>query len=232
MKTDWSNSAITDLDISYCYGISSSGLKAMLPQLTRLRYLQIAFCGWGRAFDNDVIRAMSQVTFTELQVLDVHSSFEVDAKMLCCLLSKCPAIESLCVGTAINTEHELANLLVSVPNLKNFYITKQPTMQTDTVFLYVAEFCPQIETLALYNFYAISRPRVEASIIKLAKTCKQLKTLCIRGTNVPLRAELTVLADRARQAADRKDIEIVRKPQFLLSTSHCCTFIGNYRTCA
>ena len=222
LRTDWRRSGLTELDISYCYGISETGLKAMLPQLTELRYLQISFCGWGRALNNNVIRAMTQAEYKNLKTFDIHSSFNISGDVLCSFLSQCPSITTLCVGSAINTDEELEALLMNLPNLKNFYITKQSTIKTETVFHYITKLCQHIEVLALYNFYAISRVQVEDSLIELVKTCRHMKTLCIRGTNVPLRAELASLAAKAKHAANRNDIDVVRRPHFFLSGASLC----------
>ena len=222
MLTNWAQSSLTELDISYCYGISSSALLEMLPKLDRLRYLQISFCGWGRALTNDVVNAMSYTEYKHLDTLDLHSSFNITGDTLCNLLRNCPALKTLCVGGAITSNDELEALLRIVKSLKHFYITKQPTIKTETVFGYVKNFCPRIETLALYNFYASNRIRVEEALIELVVACKYLKVLCIRGTNVPLRAELTELANRVKKVSKRNDIEISRRPHFLVSEATLC----------
>lgn len=222
MKTDWSKASLTELDFSYCYGIGESGLMEMLPKLTDLRYLQLSFCGWGRAFSDNVISAMSQMNYQQLEILDIHSSFNITGKTLCKFAERCPRLTSLCVGSAITSCEELRSLLKNLRNLKHFYITKQATIKTETVFTNIKKFCPRIETLALYNFYAINRYRVENALVELVAACKYLKVLCIRGTNVPLRTELAQLADKVKTCTKRNDIEISRRPYFLLSGAKLC----------
>lgn len=222
MLTDWSQANLTELDISYCYGIGETGLMEMLPKLTELRYLQLSFCGWGRALSDEVMNAMSQSKYQKLDTLDIHSSFNITGEALCKFVRKCSRLTTLCVGSAITSNDELETLLRSLRNLKHFYITKQATIKTETVFTYVKKFCHRIETLALYNFYAVNRNRVEEALVELVEACKFLKVLCIRGTNVPLRTELAHLANRVKNCAKRNDIEISRRPHFLLSGVKLC----------
>ncbi|XP_068721489.1 F-box/LRR-repeat protein 20-like [Montipora capricornis] len=222
MGTDWSQTSLTELDISYCYGIAETGLMEMLPKLTGIRYLQLSFCGWGRALSDDVMNAMSENQYEQLHTLDIHSSFNITGEMLCKFVRKCSGLNTLCVGSAITSNEELEGLLKSLPNLKNFYITKQATIKTETVFMYIRSFCQHIKTLALYNFYAINKNRVEEAMIELVLACKSLRVLCIRGTNVPLRTELANMANKVKKVAKRCDIEISRKPHFLLSGAKVC----------
>lgn len=222
MRTDWSQVSLTELDISYCYGIGETGLMEMLPKLTELRYLQLSFCGWGRALSDEVMKAMSQSCYQKLDSLDIHSSFNITGDTLCKFVRRCPRLTTLCVGSAIASNEELEALLKGLHNLKHFYITKQATIKTETVFTYVKKFCHRIETLALYNFYAITRHRVEEALIELVEACKFLKVLCIRGTNVPLRTELAHMANKVKNCAKRNDIEISRRPHFLLSGAKLC----------
>ena len=222
MRTDWSKTNLTELDISYCYGIAESGLMEMLPKLTGVHYLQLSFCGWGKALSDAVMNAMSQTQYEQLHTLDIHSSFNITGETLCKFVSKCFGLTTLCVGSAITSNEELEALLKGLRNLKHFYITKQATIKTETVFSYVSRFCQQIETLALYNFYAINRHHVEEALVELVLACKCLKVLCIRGTNVPLRTELANMASKVKNVAKRNDIEISRKPHFLLSGASRC----------
>ena len=222
MRTDWTQTSLTELDISYCYGITETGLMEMLPKLTGVRYLQLSFCGWGRALSDEVMNAMSQTQYKQLHTLDIHSSFNITGQTLCKFVRKCVGLTTLCVGSAITSNDELEGLLKGLPNLKHFYITKQATIKTETVFIYVKRFCQHIETLALYNFYAVNRNRVEEALVELVLACKWLRVLCIRGTNVPLRTELANIANKVRNIAKRNDIEISRKPHFLLSGAKLC----------
>lgn len=222
MHTDWSRASLTELDISYCYGIGEAGLMEMLPKLTELRYLQLSFCGWGRALSDDVMKAMSQTKYQQLDTLDIHSSFNINGDTLCKFVRRCSRLTTLCIGSAITTNEELESLLKGLRNLKHFYITKQATIKTETVFIYVKKFCHRIETLALYNFYAINRHRVEEALVELVEACEFLKVLCIRGTNVPLRTELAHMANKVKHCAKRNDIEISRRPHFLLSGAKLC----------
>ena len=222
LRTDWSQASLTELDVSYCYGIGESGLMEMLPKLTELRYLQLSFCGWGRALSDEVVSAMSQTSYLQLETLDIHNSFNITGETLRKFVERCPSLTTLCVGSAITSNEELESLLKTLGNLKHFYITKQATIKTETVFTYVKKFCQHIETLALYNFYAINRHRVEEALVELVEACKFLKVLCIRGTNVPLRTELAHLADKVKTCAKRNDIEISRRPHFLLSGAKLC----------
>lgn len=217
MRIDWSQASLTELDISYCYGIAEAGLMQMLPKLTGVRYLQLSFCGWGRALSDEVMNAMSQKEYERLHTLDIHSSFNITGETLCKFVRKCSGLTTLCVGSAITSNDELETLLKGLPSLKHFYITKQATIKTETVFSYMKKFCQHIETLALYNFYAINRHRVEEALVELVLACRHLKVLCIRGTNVPLRTELAHLANKVKDVAKRGDIDISRKPHFLLS---------------
>ena len=194
----------------------------MLPKLTGVRYLQLSFCGWGRALSDEVMNAMSQTQYKQLHTLDIHSSFNITGQTLCKFVRKCVGLTTLCVGSAITSNDELEGLLKGLPNLKHFYITKQATIKTETVFIYVKRFCQHIETLALYNFYAVNRNRVEEALVELVLACKWLRVLCIRGTNVPLRTELANIANKVRNIAKRNDIEISRKPHFLLSGAKLC----------
>ena len=222
MRTDWSQARLTELDISYCYGIAESGLMEMLPKLIGVRYLQLSFCGWGRALTDKVMNAMSQTKYERLETLDIHSSFNITGEMLCKFVKNCSGLTTLCVGSAINSNEDLEALLKGLHNLKNFYVTKQASIKTETVFDCVKRFCRNIETLALYNFYAVNRCRVEESLVELVSACRFLKVLCIRGTNVPLRTELTNLATKVKNVAKRTDIEISRRPHFLLTGAKLC----------
>mgnify|MGYP002260074151 CR=1 FL=1 len=230
LRTDWSRTTIKELDISYCYGIAETGLMEMLPRLTSMRYLQLSFCGWGRALSDQVMNVMSENQYKNLQTLDIHSSFNITGEMLCRFVRKCPALNTLCVGSAITSNEELELLLQSLPNLKNFYITKQATIKTETVFACMKNFCQHIKTLALYNFYAINKCRVEEAMIELVLACKSLRVLCIRGTNVPLRTELASMAIKVKKVAKRDDLEISRKPHFLLSGAKVC--LDNVMRCS
>lgn len=222
-RTDWGQARLTELDISYCYGIAESGLMELLPKLTGLRYLQLSFCGWGRALTDEVINAMSQTQYKRLETLDVHSNFNITGETLCKFVrNSCTELTTLCVGSAINSSEELESLLKGLRSLKHFYITKQASIRTETVFDCVKRFCQQIETLALYNFYAVNRHRVEEALVELVLACKFLKVLCIRGTNVPLRTELAHLANKVKDATKRNDIEISRRPHFLLTGAKLC----------
>ena len=233
LKTNWGKTGLTELDISYCYGIDASALKAMLPVLTDLRYLQVSFCGWGRALNDKVITEMARRDYNGLEVLDIHSSFNLSGRVLHSLLVRCKRITTFCVGSVISTVEELDSVLSCLPNLKHFYITKQSTIRTETVFDRVMTYCPRIEILALYNFYAISRNQVEDALVELVKTCKHLRVLCIRGTNVPLRTELTAMATKVKIAANQHKIQIVRRPHYfpsgaLLSVDNGMNFKMNY----
>ncbi|XP_020904227.1 dynein regulatory complex subunit 6-like [Exaiptasia diaphana] len=216
-ETNWTDAMVTELDISYCYGITEEGLLVLLPSLTQLKYLQISFCGWGRALSDNVIAAMASHIGQSLETLDIHSSFNLSGHALCSLLDKCPSMTTLCVGSAINSDVELECSLQCLPKLKNFFITKQSIIKTETVFNLISKYCKDIEVLALYNFYAINRPKVEESLVNLVRTCTSLKTLCVRGTNVPLRTELAALAAMAKVVSGRRDINICRTPHMLLS---------------
>jgi hypothetical protein len=216
LETDWARSSIIELDISYCYGITEEGLMALLPNLSRLKYLQISFCGWGRALSDGVVTKMAENINTSLETLDIHSSFNLSGHALYRLLMKCPNMTTLCVGSAINSDAELEASLKCLPKLKTFFITKQSTIRTEMVFNLIAKYCLELEALALYNFYAINRGKVEDSLMHVVRTCERLKTLCIRGTNVPLRTELTALAAVAKVVSGRRDMNIIRSPHMLL----------------
>lgn len=214
LRTEWRKSNLTELDISYCYGITTNALLSMLPALTDIRYLQLSFCGWGRALNDNVIGEMAKRNFNKLEILDIHSNFNLSGGVLYNLLLRCKMISTFCVGSVINTLEELDSILSCLPNLKHFYITKQSTIRTEAVFNRIMTYCPMIEVLALYNFYAINRKEVEDSLIEMIKTCQSLHILCIRGTNVPLRAELAAIAAKVKIVTNQSKLRIVRAPHF------------------
>ncbi|XP_031565155.1 F-box/LRR-repeat protein 20-like [Actinia tenebrosa] len=210
MATDWARSVITELDISYCYSITEEGLLSLLPRLSQLNYLQISFCGWGRSLSDDVIMKMAEKNCTNLETLDIHSSFNLSEHALYGLLRNCPNMTTLCVGSAFNSEAELGASLRCLPKLKIFFITKQSAIRTEVLFNFIAKYCPDLEALALHNFYAISRSKVEVSLLNIMNKCHNFKTLCIRGTNVPLRTEMITIAGVTKIISGRRDIDIVR----------------------
>lgn len=210
IETTWAQSNITELDISYCYSITEEGLLSILPRLPRLRYLQVSFCGWGRSLSDEVITKMAEKNSTSLETLDIHSSFNLSEHALYGFLRNCPNMTTLCVGSAFNSEAQLGASLRCLPKLKTLFITKQSAIGTEVLFSFIAKYCPDLEALALHNFYAINRSKVEVSLLNIMNKCQYFKTLCIRGTNVPLRTEMITIAGVTKIISGRRDINIVR----------------------
>ncbi|XP_031563301.1 F-box/LRR-repeat protein 20-like [Actinia tenebrosa] len=74
---DWENSALTEVDLSWCRHLSSEGLKAMLPHLSKLRYLRLCCVGYGHAVTDDLLYVMSATRNQTLEILDMSYSGSV-----------------------------------------------------------------------------------------------------------------------------------------------------------
>ena len=147
---------------------------------------------------------------TRLETLDIHSSYNLSEHALYRLLRTCTNLTTLCVGSAFNSEEQLEATLRCLFKLKILFITKQSAIRTAVLLNFIVKYCLEIEALALHNFYAISRSKVEVSLLNVMNKCQKFKTLCIRGTNIPLRTEMIAIAGVTKTISGRRDIDIVR----------------------
>lgn len=74
---DWEDSALTEVDLSWCRHLSPEGLKSMLPHLPKLRYLRLCCVGYGHAVTDDLLYDMSATRNQNLEILDMSYSSSI-----------------------------------------------------------------------------------------------------------------------------------------------------------
>lgn len=109
----WEKSVITEVDLSWCRHLTQAGLKSMLTRCHFLRYLRLCCCGYGHAFTDQVLDAMTECQFTSLEVLDLSYSSEVTNSTLARFVTSSPSLLYLRVYHCQKLTSAFVNLIPS-----------------------------------------------------------------------------------------------------------------------
>lgn len=108
---DWTNSSITELDLSWCRHLSHEGLKSILYRLTNLRYLRLCCVGYGHGVTDDVLEQMAEAKYENLQILDASYSSLLTDEGLSQFIHVCQGLLYLRINHCRSTTPRLMDLL-------------------------------------------------------------------------------------------------------------------------
>ncbi|EDO40357.1 predicted protein, partial [Nematostella vectensis] len=99
----WKNIRLEEIDISACAQLTHVGLISLVSRMHSLRYLNLSYCGVGRAVTDEVLLEMAtQRSCMNLEMLDVRWSLTLTPDALFTLAQAAPFLKCLGVYQSSN----------------------------------------------------------------------------------------------------------------------------------
>ena len=205
---EWSQVPIEELDISACTNVTQIGLLSLLSRLRSLTYLNLSYCGVGRAVSDAVLIQMAtQNTTAKLEMLDVRWSLHITPDALCALLRVCPVLRCLGVyqSTAITTS-AMADILRALPKLETFeYGAYGRASLSDSMFIpNMIRHCPGLRSISLINFTTVDSFADGVLLDTLAENCTSLQRINLCEPDPSLIALLSLAPARTRSKVTQR----------------------------
>ena len=175
---EWELLPLEEIDISACPEITWVGLSAFLGKLSRIRYLNMSYCGIGHAVTDVTLQEMLRRGIcSQLEMLDIRWSFLVSYDILCQFLCNCTNLRYLGIYQSNGvTSNIVSEVTKHLPKLKivEFGGLRQEMLTSSSMLKSLEENCKQLSTVSLINFCTISIPCDETQFLGLIKASKNL----------------------------------------------------------
>ena len=177
----WEDSVIEELDLSACPRVTWHGLFALLAQLQKVHYLNLSYCGEGRAVNDEVLSQMVNSGMSaKLRMLDLRWSFHISPNALGDFLAKCQQLEKLGVYQSFQvTADNIADFLIHLPKIKilEFGGSYQQELNRSHLLPMLLKTAKNIEVLSLINFTSTNLIEDYKNIRTLITTKSKLKRI-------------------------------------------------------
>lgn len=178
---EWSCVPIEELDISACTNITEAGLIGLVSRVKTLKYLNLSYCGVGRAVTDAVLVQMAtHNSGRNLEMLDVRWSLTLTPEALFSLLRSCPALKCLGVYQSSNINPSaMADILRVLPKLEVFeYGAFGKASLSESMFIpNMIRYCPLVESISLINFTSMDALADGVLLDALAENCAHLQRI-------------------------------------------------------
>lgn len=156
----WAETKLEEIDISACTHLTRTGLVRLLTQIKSFRYLNLSYCGIGRAVTDSVLIAMvSYGSCAKIEMLDIRWSMNITPHVLREFLKSCPLLKCLGIyqSSHINCS-AMADLLDCVPRLEilEFGAFGKASISESFLFPNLVRHCPRLRALSLINFLSLN----------------------------------------------------------------------------
>ncbi|XP_002154515.3 F-box/LRR-repeat protein 20-like [Hydra vulgaris] len=152
----WDGCVIEELDLSACPRITWQGLFALLAQLKHVHYLNLSYCGEGRAVNDIVLSQMvNSGMSTKLRMVDLRWSFHISPNALGNFLTKCKHLEKFGIYQSFQiTADNIADFLIHLPSIKilEFGGSYQQELNRSHLIPMLLKTAKNLEVLSLINF--------------------------------------------------------------------------------
>ena len=163
------------------YGFIPPGLIRLLTQIKTFRYLNLSYCGIGRAVTDSVLIAMTSYgSSAQIEMLDIRWSMNITPQVLREFLKSCPNLKCLGIyqSSHINC-NAMAELLDCVPKLEilEFGAFGKASISESFLFPNLVRHCPQLKALSLINFLSLN-PYTDGQLFgRLLNGCSRLERI-------------------------------------------------------
>lgn len=179
--SDWKFVPVEELDISACSNITQIGLISLVTNVKTLRYLNLSYCGVGRAVTDAVLLQIArQETGTNLEMLDVRWSLTLTPEALYILSRACPKLKCLGVyqSSSINPS-AMAEVLRMLPRLEvlEYGAFGKASISESMFFPNLIRYCEFLEAVSLINFASMDSVADAVLMNALVDNCRCLKRI-------------------------------------------------------
>lgn len=178
---EWKYVPVEELDISACSNITQIGLISLVTHVKTLRYLNLSYCGVGRAVTDSVLLQMARLeTGTNLEMLDVRWSLTLTPEALYILSRSCPKLKCLGVyqSSSINPS-AMAEVLRMLPKLEvlEYGAFGKASISESMFFPNLIRHCESLEAVSLINFASMDSVADAVLMNALVENCRCLKRI-------------------------------------------------------
>ena len=136
------------------------GLIRLLTQIKSFRYLNLSYCGIGRAVTDSVLIAMTSYGSSKnIEMLDIRWSMNVTPHVLRDFLKSCPSLKCLGIYQSSHIDcNAMAELLQCLPRLEilEFGAFGKASISESFLFPNLVQHCPELKALSLINFLSLN----------------------------------------------------------------------------
>ena len=177
----WKHVPIEELDISACSNITQMGLLSLVSQVKNIRYLNLSYCGVGRAVTDAVLTQMTrQRTSARLEMLDVRWSLTLTPEALYFLSRASPHLKCLGVyqSSSINPS-AMAEILKVLPKLQilEYGAFGKACISESMFFPNLIRYCEFLESVSLINFASMDSLADAVLMNALADTSRHIRRI-------------------------------------------------------
>lgn len=177
----WNNVQIEEIDISACAQLTQIGLISLVSKMQSIKYLNLSYCGVGRAVTDAVLLEMaSRRSCLKLQMLDVRWSLTLTPDALFALAQAAPSLKCLGVYQSSNiTPAAMAEVLIALPRLEVLeYGAFGKAALSDSMFIpNLIQCCKYLSSLSLINFASLEINSDTIVLSALAEGCPSLRRI-------------------------------------------------------
>ena len=177
----WAETHLEEIDISACTHLTRTGLIRLLTQIKTFRYLNLSYCGIGRAVTDSVLIAMvSFGSSAKIEMLDIRWSMNITPPVLREFLKSSPSLKCLGIyqSSHINCG-AMAELLDCAPKLEilEFGAFGKASISESFLFPNLVRHCPRLKALSLINFLSLN-PYTDGQLFgRLLAGCPNLERI-------------------------------------------------------
>ncbi|XP_032237406.1 F-box/LRR-repeat protein 2-like [Nematostella vectensis] len=177
----WKNIRLEEIDISACAQLTHVGLISLVSRMHSLRYLNLSYCGVGRAVTDEVLLEMAtQRSCMNLEMLDVRWSLTLTPDALFTLAQAAPFLKCLGVYQSSNiSPAAMAEVLVALPRLEVLeYGAFGKAALSDTMLIpNLIRHCKLLRSLSLINFASLDSGSDSIVLNALSEGCQVLNRI-------------------------------------------------------
>ena len=205
---EWSYVPVEELDISACTHITHIGLVSLIVRVKTLIYLNLSYCGVGRAVTDEVLLQMvSKNSCSRLEMLDVRWSLALTPGALHKLCRNAPNLKCLGVyqSSNINTP-AMANILRVLSRLEILeYGAFGKASISDSLFIpNLIQHCPNIRIISLINFTSLNILTDGALFNALVERCPRLQRINLCEPDQTLLALISQVTPQCRSKVTQR----------------------------
>lgn len=177
----WNNVQLQEIDISACAQLTQIGLCNLVSRMKSIRYLNLSYCGVGRAVTDAVLLEMaSRRNCANLEMLDVRWSLTLTPDALFALAQASPKLKCLGVYQSSNiSSAAMAEVLIALPRLETLeYGAFGKAALSDSMFIpNLIRYCKIIKSLSLINFASVDANSDTIVLNALSEGCAVIRRI-------------------------------------------------------
>ena len=170
----WSETKITELDISHCYYLDDSAVyKIVFDLALQLEYLCCAVT-------DELVLALMNMKLP-LQILELRRRHPVNIDNIGTMLSNCPDIEALDASLTPIDNELFERILPNITNLRWLSLAGHEVLKTCKTLKLISKYCENIEHLGINYYHATCDKHLRDTLLNFMVSCPHLKKVCLQG---------------------------------------------------